>query len=46
MGFWSQILFLKNQSCAFCVGIVMISTEFESILKKKISWRNDNSSIV
>lgn len=46
MGFWSQILRLKNQSYTLCAGVVMIFIEFESILKKKISWRNDNSSIV
>lgn len=46
MGMWSQILCLKNQSYAFCAGVVMIFIEFESILKKKISWRNDSSSIV
>lgn len=46
MGIWSQILCLKNQSYAFSAGVVTIFIEFESILKRKISWRNDSGSIV
>lgn len=39
-------MFKKNQSYAFLPDIIMIFIELESILKKKIFWRNDSGSII